>query len=128
MVRSGEIQVTTREAAATLGVSVRTVQRHAQHGKLNAAKIRGRWVIALTADLTGYKPEQVDRARALIEDGGILSTSRPGLFTAVSSDGSTTYLVHAASCTCPAGQRGRACYHRAAVAIVQAAQAVRRAA
>ncbi|WP_225959170.1 SWIM zinc finger family protein [Nonomuraea africana] len=50
----------------------------------------------------------------------------PGLYTAVSSDGTTTYLVHRASCTCPAGQRGRyACYHRAAVAILSAAPARR---
>lgn len=116
-----EIQVTTREAAAALGVSIRTAQRRAQHGQLPAVKAGGRWIITLDAPgLDGYKPAAIDKARALIEDGGILPTSRPGIYTAVSSDGSTTYLVHAASCTCPAGQRGRACYHTAAVQIFSA--------
>lgn len=39
----------TREAAAALGVSVRTVQRWAQQGKVQARKDeRGRWVITIT--------------------------------------------------------------------------------
>ena len=109
-----EIQVTTREAATARGISIRTAQRWAQQGKLPAVKVAGRWVITLVAALDDYKPQAIDKARTLIEEGGILRTSRPGLFTAVSSDGSTTYLVHASGCTCPAGQRGRyACYHRA---------------
>ncbi|MGP3917716.1 helix-turn-helix domain-containing protein [Nonomuraea sp. 10N515B] len=127
MESSSEIQVTTREAAAALGVSIRTAQRHAQHGKLNAAKVGGRWVITLAAPgLDGFKPQAIDKARALIEDGGILPTSRPGLYTAVSSDGTTTYLTHHAGCTCPAGQRGKyPCYHRAAVALLEAVTARR---
>ncbi|MER5647283.1 helix-turn-helix domain-containing protein [Streptosporangium sp. NPDC002524] len=45
------LQVTTREAAAALRVSIRTVQRRAASGKLNATKdTTGRWVITLTAD------------------------------------------------------------------------------
>src|SRR5687768_2598642 len=88
-----EIQVTTREAATALRVSVRTAQRWAAQGKLPAAKVAGRWAITLTADVAGFKPFQLDKAREVIEQGGILPTSRPSLFTAVSSDGSTTYLV-----------------------------------
>ncbi|WP_431897878.1 helix-turn-helix domain-containing protein [Nonomuraea sp. bgisy101] len=121
-----EIQVNTREAAAAHGISIRTAQRWAQTGKLPATKVAGRWVITLTADLDGYKPQAIEKARDLIEQGGILPTSRPGLYTAVSSDGSTTYLVHTSGCTCPAGQRGRyACYHRAAVALMTATPARR---
>lgn len=120
------ISCTTREAAAALGVSLRTTQRRAQTGQLPATKVAGRWQITATADIGDFKPAQVERARELIEQGAILPTSRPGLFTAVSSDGTTTYLVHRASCTCPAGQRGRhACYHRAAVAILTAVPARR---
>lgn len=120
------IQVSSREAATAYGVSPRTIRRWAQNGRLDAVKTGGRWQIAATAELDGFKPAQVDKARELIEQGGILPTSRPGLFTAVSSDGTTTYLVHRASCTCPAGQRGRyACYHRAAVAIMSAVPARR---
>ena len=120
------LQVSTREAATACGVSPRTIRRWAQNGKLNAVKTGGRWSINVTADLEGFKPQQVDKARELIEQGAILPTSRAGLFTAVSSDGVTTYLVHASGCTCPAGHRGKyACYHRAAVAILTAAPARR---
>ncbi len=42
-------EVSTREAAAALGVSVRTVQRWAAQGKVEAAKDgQGRWVITIT--------------------------------------------------------------------------------
>lgn len=120
------IQVSSREAATAYGVSPRTIRRWAQIGRLDAVKVSGRWQIAATADLDGFKPAQVDKARELIEQGAILPTKRAGLFTAVSSDGSVTYLVHASGCTCPAGQRGRyVCYHRAAVAILSAVPAQR---
>lgn len=41
------IQVTTREAAERLGVSVRTVQRWAKLGKIAAIKTDNRWTITL---------------------------------------------------------------------------------
>lgn len=42
-------EVTTREAAAALGVSVRTVQRWAKDGKVDAHKNEtGRWVVTIT--------------------------------------------------------------------------------
>ncbi|MEV0382924.1 helix-turn-helix domain-containing protein [Nonomuraea sp. NPDC050643] len=119
------IGITAREAANAYNVSPRTIRRWAQNGRIDAAKISGRWVITLDApSLDGFKPEQVEKARDLIEQGLILPTSRPGLYTVVASDNVTTYLVHASGCTCPAGQRGKhRCYHRAAVAIVTAASA-----
>jgi excisionase family DNA binding protein len=117
------MNLTTAEAAAGLGVSLRTAQRYAKNGKLNAQKIGGRWVITLDANLTDYKPQAIEKARQLIEDGGIRPTSRPGFYKAVSSDGIVTYLVHRAGCTCPAGQRGKhTCYHRIAVEILTAAR------
>jgi len=76
---------------------------------------------ARVAELADYKPQQVAQARELIEDGAIIPTSRPTLWTAVSSDGDTTYLVAQQACTCPAGLKQRRCYHRAAVAILTAA-------
>ncbi|MGC5012542.1 helix-turn-helix domain-containing protein [Streptosporangium sp. DT93] len=119
---ASSIQVTTREAAAAHGVSLRTAQRWCATGKLAAAKdTAGRWVITLTADVADFKAAQLDRARELIEQGGILPTRRPGIYTAVSSDGSARYLVHRCGCSCPSGARGKhLCYHRAAVALVQA--------
>lgn len=115
--------LTTREIAQAHRVSLRTAQRWAQTGKLSATKAGGRWVITVPAQLDDYKPFQVDKARELIEQGGIVpSTRRPGIYTVISSDGTTTYLVHSATCSCPAGQRGRRCYHTAAVAILTAAR------
>ncbi|WP_433379108.1 hypothetical protein [Streptosporangium sp. CA-115845] len=79
-------------------------------------------------DLTGYTPAQIERAVEAIEQGGIVPTSRPHLWTAVSSDGTTVYLVALQGCTCLAGIKQRRCYHRAAVAILTATRTVRRAA
>jgi hypothetical protein len=121
--------ITTREVAAAHHITLRTAQRWAQTGRLDAVKVAGRWVITIPANLDQYKPAQVDRARELIEQGGILATSRPGIYTAVSSDGTVTYLVAEEACSCPAGLRGKhVCYHRAAVALLNAAKNARRAA
>ncbi|MFD8564828.1 helix-turn-helix domain-containing protein [Streptosporangium canum] len=126
---SAGIQVTTREVATAHGISLRTAQRWAKTGKLNAVKNEaGRWAITLTADLDDFKPFQIDKATEVIEQGAMLRTSRPHLFRSVSSDGSTTYLTAAESCTCPAGIKGRRCYHVAAVRILLAARTSRRAA
>ncbi|MCK2219717.1 helix-turn-helix domain-containing protein [Actinomadura sp. ATCC 31491] len=115
--------LTTAEIAAAHRVSVRTAQRWAQQGKVQATKQAGRWVISVPAQLDDYKPHQIDNARDAIEQGAILPTSRPGIYTAVSSDGTTHYLVAEESCTCPAGTKGRyRCYHRAAVALLEAAR------
>ena len=115
--------LTTHEIAAAHHVSLRTAQRWAQTGRLDAVKVAGRWVISVPAQLDDYKPAQIDKAREAIEQQAILPTKRPGIYTAVSSDGTTHYLVHASGCTCPAGQRGKyVCWHRAGVAILTAAQ------
>jgi excisionase family DNA binding protein len=115
--------VTTREIAQARRVSVRTVQRWASQGKLDAVKVAGRWIITIPADLTPYKPFQVAKAIELIEQGGILPTSRPALYVAISSDGASQYVVDQAehSCTCKAAIRGLHCYHLAAADLVQAA-------
>ncbi|MDX3100499.1 helix-turn-helix domain-containing protein [Nonomuraea angiospora] len=120
-----EIAITTSEAAAAFRVSVRTVQRWAKNGTLTAVKRGGRWAITFNADLADFPPTALAKARDLLESGSILATSRPGIYTAVSSDGSTTYLVHRVSCTCPAGRKLRPCYHRAAVALIGAAHTAR---
>lgn len=119
------ISISTREAAAAYGVSPRTIRRWAQNGRIDAIKTGGRWSIAVEVDLGIYKAEQIEKALEAIEQQAILPTSRPGMFTAVSSDGSTTYLTHACGCGCRAGQRGIRCWHRAAVAILTAAPARR---
>ena len=77
---------------------------------------------ALAASPAEFTAAQVARARELLADGGLIPTSRAGVYQSVSSDGATTYLTHRAGCTCPAGTRGngRTCYHRAAARILGA--------
>lgn len=76
--------------------------------------------LRLVADLSIYKAEQVDKARELISDGGLIPFRGP-VFLAVSSRGDTTYTAASDACTCPAGMRGVRCYHTAAVRIAVAA-------
>ena len=94
----------------------------AQRGKGCRAKIRK---AARTADLSAWKPEQLDDAREAIEDGAVVPTSRPDVFNVVSSDGTEVYLTHPKGCNCRNGlstRPPRPCWHRAAVAIVTATQ------
>lgn len=102
----------------------------------SVARGRGRWcqakvrAAAETADLSGFKPEQAEKARELIELGAIVPTTRDGVYSAVSSDGTTVYLVDvvAQTCGCKAGGRGRSCYHLAGALILQASAPARKAA
>ena len=91
----------------------------AKYGPVCRARIR---LAAINEAVKGFAATQVDKARELIADGGLIPTGRPGVFRAVSSKGDTTYLVHSAVCNCPAGLRERACYHRAAASILIAAK------
>lgn len=86
---------------------------------------------ARAADLSAFHPWQAEKAREAIEQGAIVPSSRPGLYAAVSGDGTTVYLVDVreGSCTCRAAANGRSCYHLAAALILHAAApAARRAA
>ena len=75
------------------------------------------------ADLSAWTSRQVEQARELIEDGGLVPSGREGVFFAVSTDGSEVYRCAAEFCECPAGQKGTHCYHVAAVVITLAASA-----
>ncbi|MEU8362285.1 helix-turn-helix domain-containing protein [Nonomuraea sp. NPDC048882] len=126
------IGITAREAANAYNVSPRTIRRWAQTGRLDAAKdASGHWVITLdTPSLDGFKPAQVERARELIAQGGIVPVRGRRIFLAVSNDGDRTYLTAPQACNCKAGIKGRyPCFHRIAAVIMSAATApVRRAA
>ena len=91
-------------------------------------RAKARKLVATVRD--AMKPEQHAKMAELIEDGGIVPVSRPGVYAAASSDGSTVYVadVNAATCTCKAGQNGRACYHLHAALVLNAAIPARRAA
>jgi hypothetical protein len=91
----------------------------AGYGPVCRARIR---VAALNEAIKGFSLAQVDKARELIADGGILPTNRLGIYRSVSSRGDGTYLTHRNGCNCPAGLRGRgACYHMGAARILAAA-------
>ena len=87
------------------------------YGPVCKAKIR---LAALNEAIRGFATRQVEAARELIADGGLIPTGRPGVFRAVSSNGTDQYMVHSAVCNCPAGLRGRPCYHLAAARILAA--------
>ncbi|WP_181785354.1 DUF6011 domain-containing protein [Streptomyces phytophilus] len=85
------------------------------YGAHCAAKIRH-----AAADLTDYKPAQVDAARELIADAAIVHL-RSVVFVTVSTDGTETYRTAPTACTCPAGLKTRRCYHTAAARLLLAA-------
>lgn len=89
-------------------------------GRSCARKIRE---AAEAADLSAWTPKQVEQARELIEDGGLVPAGREGVFLAVSTDGSEVYRCTADFCECPAGQKDHQCYHRCGIAIVTASTA-----
>jgi uncharacterized protein DUF6011 len=73
------------------------------------------------AALVIAKAEQITKAAALIEACRIVPCE-PGVYAATSSNGADTYYVaDAETCTCPAGERARYCYHLAAAQILTAA-------
>jgi hypothetical protein len=71
----------------------------------------------------GFAQRQIDAARELIEDGGLIPTSRPGVFRAVSSDGERSYLTHSETCACDSGRKrltACTCKHSLGVRILMA--------
>jgi hypothetical protein len=65
---------------------------------------------------TDAKPETIDKAWELIEDGGIVLV-RGRVFQTVSTDGAELHLTSPETCNCTGGLRGRYCYHSVAAAI-----------
>jgi hypothetical protein len=66
------------------------------------------------------QPAQLDKAQQLLADGAV-EVLRPGrVWLVVSSKGGEVYRTAPAACTCPAGVRGRECYHRLAVSSLAA--------
>lgn len=85
------------------------------YGPTCATKVRQ---AQTAADLTDYKPAQIDSARELIEDGAIIQI-RPHIYQSVSTDGTELYLTATTGqCNCPAGLRSVRCYHSAAARIL----------
>ena len=118
--RQTDTQAATTSKCLRCGHKLRSASSIAAgYGPVCRARIL---LAAINEAVKGFAAAQVDKARELIADGGLIPTGRPGVFRAVSSKGDTAYLVHSAVCNCPAGLHGRACYHRAAASILVAAK------
>lgn len=76
-------------------------------------------IIAAEAKASQEKPEAIAKALELLADGAVVPL-RPGRVWLVAGSKGTTYRTAPAACTCPAGVRGRICYHRVATALVAA--------
>ena len=93
------------------------------YGPVCRARIRA---AAIAEAVKGFAAAQVEKARELIADGGLVPTGRPGVVRAVSSKGDATYLVHVKGhCNCPHGLRrvsalSKLCYHPLSARIMAA--------
>ena len=95
--------------------SAAAAERAKPAGRVCAMRIR---LAAMTEAVKGFAAAQVEKAREAIADGAFVPTGHHGVFAAVSSNGVDRYLTHSAACNCPAGLRGRQCYHLAAARIL----------
>jgi hypothetical protein len=96
----------------------RKLKNGGAYGRVCERKIREAALAEARAD---FSADQQAKADELIRDGGLVPTNREGVFRAVSSDGTGTYMVAAQACNCRAGLKGRRCYHLLAVRIVRLA-------
>lgn len=90
----------------------------AGYGPTCACRVRA---VLRTIDMYAYGPAQIVKAIELVELGAIV---RDGAnWTAVASNGIDHYTVapYTQTCTCPAGQHGRRCYHLLAATALAAA-------
>jgi hypothetical protein len=78
---------------------------------------------AIEAAFDGLKPEQCDKARELLADGGVVRI-RPGIYRVSSSKGDAEYLTAVTGqCSCAHGARratatAKVCYHVATARLV----------
>lgn len=81
---------------------------------------------AKVIDLSVFKDAKgaATKSAQLIADAGIVPTRHAGQYLATSSDGTKTYTVDTIerTCTCPAGLKGRACYHLVAADTITASR------
>lgn len=92
----------------------------ASYGRTCWARIRA---AILARALRDFTAAQVEKARELIADGGLVRTGRAGVWRSVGSDGTSVYLTHVQACNCAAGLHGRRCYHVAAARVIAAGKA-----
>jgi hypothetical protein len=136
----------TATAARMADVTVDTVRAWCRIGAVAATKVNGRWAVDVESlthrvtlgrtlraertviDLSAFRDAKTARSKAveLIETGGIVPASRPGLYLAVSSDGCDRYLIDLwePSCTCKGHVFSGRCFHRVAASLIEHRPAV----
>jgi len=72
------------------------------------------------AAVLGFKPAAIEKAKELIEQGGIIALRARRVFQVVASNGVDTYLTAKQACSCPAGIKSRTCYHVVAAHLLAA--------
>lgn len=132
--------ITTAEAATQARVTTATIRTWARYGAITATKHHGRWHIdpaslrrriaiahrTVRAQLAQFRDPATARAKAeeLIEQAAIIPATRRGLYLAISTDATTTYLVDVLedSCTCKGHVYSGHCYHAVAAAMLETAR------
>lgn len=102
-----------------------TIRCRRCHRPLHTATARAAGIgdrcAAIETALNGLDARQQDKARELIEDGGIAATGHHGVAQVVSEDGTEIYLTSVTGhCSCPWGARRtsatvKTCFHVGAV-------------
>jgi len=97
-----------------MNVVIRDTTRHQAFGRAGAVEFAG-----YTIHASAFDAGQLDRLvhRALDEGVRLTATEQPGVYLAKRPGSPATYRTTRTGCTCPAGQRGRPCKHRALVAL-----------
>jgi hypothetical protein len=81
-------------------------------------KTKARKLAAVLA--AGFKPAAIEKAKELIEQGGIIPLRGRRVFQVVASNGIDTYKTAKQACSCPAGIKSRTCYHVVAAHLLAA--------
>jgi hypothetical protein len=108
---------TSRRNRARVGTFNSVIRRYAVLDALAGRRVAS-CRRALAKHLAAFRNAATAEAKAveLIETGALVPASRPGLFLAVSSDGTDTYLIdtYEGSCTCRGHAHAGHCYHHLA--------------
>lgn len=81
----------------------------------------GKVATKVAVTVATYKPAQVDKAMALIAQGGITPSGVDTFYVVKGT--SAIHRTDATLCTCQAGQHGRTCYHLIAARVLDAVAA-----
>lgn len=129
--------ITTATAARQARVTAATIRTWCRTGVIAAVKTGRRWAVnaaslrhriavgrrTVAKQLAAFADADraVGKAQELIETGALVPASRRGLYLAISSDATGTYLIDTAegSCTCKGYAHTGHCYHLLAAVMVE---------